>query len=166
MAKVRVDLKKPFLRQGKGEKTSLGGLAKDSPLILLHFWSPWSQECEAFLEDFIATANELARKNVAVISVLADNTPEIMPDANSYQEAVNNHVGCFWIVDDETRALSRLLRIPDLPTMVLLDRNGKVLFNGHPSEPKLWAEMKKVVPAIARPALAPDKTLEDTPPSP
>jgi hypothetical protein len=153
MSKVRVDLDKKFIKQGSKEKVSLNTLAKKSPLILLHFWSPWSQECETFQDDFIVTANELTEKNVSVVSILADTASEIIPDANSYRDTVNKKTACFWILDDQISSFTGLLRIPDLPSMVLIDRTGKVLFNGHPSDKRLWVALKKVVPSIERPAL-------------
>ena len=97
--------------------------------------------------------NELTEKNVSVVSILADTASEIIPDANSYRDTVNKKTACFWILDDQISSFTGLLRIPDLPSMVLIDRTGKVLFNGHPSDKRLWVALKKVVPSIERPAL-------------
>ena len=153
MTKVRVDLNKHFTEQSTGKNVSLGGLADKSPLILLHFWSPWSQECEELIPDFIATATELNSKSVSIVSILADSAPEILPDANSYRENVNKKIAGFWIFDDQKDPLIALLRIPALPTMVLVNRSGKVLFNGHPSDDRLWKILQKQIPTIKRPDL-------------
>jgi hypothetical protein len=46
-----------------------------------------------------------------------------------------------------------MLRIQNLPTMVLVSPEGSVIFNGHPSEDGLWDALLKLAPDVKRPAL-------------
>jgi hypothetical protein len=57
------------------------------------------------------------------------------------------------LIDREKDTLSRLLRIQSVPAMVLVSAEGKVLFNGHPSEDHLWEALSKLAPGAKRPAL-------------
>ena len=45
----------------------------------------------------------------------------------------------------------KLFRIDSIPRMVLISPAGKVLYNGHPNDPKLWAELKKLAPDLTEP---------------
>ena len=46
-----------------------------------------------------------------------------------------------------------MLRIQSVPSMVLLSSDGRVIFNGHPSEDRLWDALAKLAPGIKRPVL-------------
>ena len=42
-----------------------------------------------------------------------------------------------WLLEPEDRPLSRLLMIDSIPRMILVNAEGKVLYNGHPMDPSL-----------------------------
>lgn len=139
---------------------------KDHSAILLHFWSPWSQEIELTLEDLASTTKEAKKHKIAVVSVLAERSGEVEEDALRFIRESADHIPCFWVKDHTTTPLSQLLRVQNVPTMALIDSKGKVLFNGHPSDPALWNTLKKVAPDFKKPD-APKPTTEPNPePSP
>ena len=155
MAKVRIDFKQEFRQQADMKKVALSSLAKNSEHVLLHFWSPWSAECEANLPDFIAMARELATHEIAVVSVLIQSDQETLTAANTFRAEINEETPGAWIVDNFKPALNQTLRVLDLPTVALLSVEGAVLYNGHPSDEALWNELRKVAPEVQRPPLVP-----------
>lgn len=153
MRKVKVDgaIKLPSLLAK--EPLELGVLMRDRKALLLHFWSPWSRECEASMPDFKVTATELEKHGVAVASVLAESTPDAEKDAKEIVAGLGDKPPGVWLLDREKDSLLRLLRIQNLPTMVLVSPEGEVTFNGHPSEDDLWDKLSKLAPEVKRPAV-------------
>ena len=56
-----------------------------------------------------------------------------------------------WLVEPADRPYTKVFEIDSIPRMILLSPAGKVLFNGHPEDPELWAALKKIDPAIEAP---------------
>ena len=151
MRGVRIDLATKLASLLAGEEIDLARLLKDKKALLLHFWAPWNQESEASMPDFKVTAAELQKNGIAVVSLLADTEPEAIHDAKEIVSELGTPPPGAWLVDREKDSLHRLLRIQNLPSMVLVSPEGQVLFNGHPSEDGLWEALAKLSPAIKRP---------------
>ena len=47
----------------------------------------------------------------------------------------------------------RELRVQSLPIFVLVSNEGKILFNGDPTDDGLWDALKKVDPLVVRPEM-------------
>jgi len=155
MAQLKIDFQLPLTLQESGKATSLAEASGGATHVLLHFWSPWSDECSAFLGDFIATSNELSKNGVAVISVLAESAPDVLPDATEFLNAAKTKAACQWVLDNPDQPHSRELRLANVPTFALVHKDGRVLFNGHPAEDELWNQLKLAVPTIKRPEVPP-----------
>ena len=153
MRSVKIDgsIKLPSMLAN--DPLELGTLMRDRKALLLHFWSPWSRECEASMPDFKVTATELEKHGVAVASLLAESTPEAVKDAKEIVKGLGDKPPGVWLLDQEKDSLLRLLRIQNLPAMVLVSPEGNVIFNGHPSEDGLWDALLKLAPDVKRPAL-------------
>lgn len=131
---------------------ALGSLMKERKALLLHFWSPWSRECEESMPDFKAVALALEKHGIGVASLLVESTPDALGDAKSIVAKLGATPPGAWLADREKDSLHRLLRIQNVPAMVLVSAEGRVLFNGHPSEDKLWETLSGIAPDIVRPA--------------
>jgi hypothetical protein len=57
-----------------------------------------------------------------------------------------------WLVEPADRPYSKAFELDSIPRMILLSPEGKVLFNGHPEDPALWAALKKIDASIEAPA--------------
>lgn len=156
MAKLKIDFGQEYVLQSNGTKSSLQKLKGDAEYVLLHFWSPWSNECVAFVPDFLAMETELRKRNIPVISVLIEPGDDALRAARNFGKEFPADHGGAWIVDNFESSLSAKLRVQDLPTMVLVSSAGAVSFNGHPSEPSLWDALRKAAPGIERPRLQPN----------
>jgi thiol-disulfide isomerase/thioredoxin len=138
-----------------GDKTTFADLAKDKKAVLLHFWSPWSHECEESMPDFKVVAPELIKNGIAVASLLVESSPEILTDARAMMtSALGDNPPGLWLQGDTASKLSRTMRIQSVPSMVLLSTDGAVLYNGDPSDEALWKELHKIAPGVKRPALS------------
>jgi hypothetical protein len=135
------------------DPVGLSSLMKDRKALLLHFWSPWSRECEESMPDFKVTALELGKNGIAVASLVSESTPEALADAKEIVNKLGTPPAGAWLVDREKDSLHRMLRIQSVPSMVLLSSDGRVIFNGHPSEDRLWDALAKLAPDIKRPVL-------------
>jgi hypothetical protein len=49
-----------------------------------------------------------------------------------------------WLVEPKGEPYSGLLNIDSIPRMVLVSPEGKVLYNGHPSDPALKEALAKI----------------------
>ena len=152
MKEVRIDFATRLHTMHGSGATSLASINKDSPATLFHFWSPWSRECEATMPDFALTAIELAKQDIAVVSILPEQSAEVRTDALELIEPLGPNPPGTWLVDRDKSPLSHLLRIQSLPTMVLLDPDGRVLFNGHPADEEFWKSVTSIAPDATRPA--------------
>lgn len=152
MKDVRIDFSARLPSLHQPHATPLSELNAKAPATLLHFWSPWSRECEATMPDFIATAIELAKHDIAVISILPEPSPEIRTDALEIIAPLGPNPPGTWLLDHPKQPLAKTLRIQNLPTMVLLDHEGAVLFNGHPVDEALWKALAAIAPGLQRPA--------------
>ncbi len=151
MAAITLDPNRPLQPQDGGPGTTLGQLMKEKKATVLHFWSPMSQEVQLNLPDFIQTTKSCNEQNIAVISVLVGEYPTIKEDAELIRKEDAGEALCTWISDSNKGSLSNTLRIADIPTMVIVSPEGKILFNGHPSDKKFWSEIKMVAPEFKRP---------------
>lgn len=162
MAGLRVDLAQKLFTQTERRETSLAQLAGDAAHLVIHFWSPWSQECEAYLPDLVTTAEALREAGLPFLCLLAELSPQAVPDAELFRKKAGENSPATWLLDDEESPLGRLLRVQDLPTVVLLARDGSVLFNGHPSNDRFWEKLQAAAPGVSRPERDPgsfDETL-------
>jgi hypothetical protein len=124
---------------------------KDKKAMLLHFWSPASKECEASLPDFLVTAKALGENGVAMVSLLPENPPEILTKAREMIRPLGMNPPGAWLIDQKENPLARELRVQVLPVFILLSNEGRVLFNGDPTDDGLWDALKKIDPQIIRP---------------
>lgn len=160
MAAVTLDPQRPMPMQSGAKASTLGQLMKGKKATLIHFWSPMSQEVQINLADFILTTKSCSEQNIAVISVLVGQYPGILEDAETMRKEDANKAQCSWVVDSNKKSLANLLRITDLPTMVIASPEGKILFNGHPSDNKFWNTLQKIAPQFKRPNSFKDKADE------
>ncbi|MBK1883272.1 TlpA family protein disulfide reductase [Luteolibacter pohnpeiensis] len=152
MAAVKVDFSIKLNSLLKDGPVTLSDLIKDHQALLLHFWSPWSRECEETMPDFVTTANEVLSKKIAVASILPEDSAEVLTDAKELIASLGDKPPGKWLIDQKQGSLNRLLRIQSVPTVVLISSEGKVLYNGHPADSGFWKALLKVNPELKRPA--------------
>lgn len=155
LASIKVNLDQAFLRQADEKKVLLKTLMMGGDYLVIHFWSPWSAESEAYLPDFLAMIKTLEAHKIPVVSILIEPGQEALVEARKFcAELIPRKTGD-WVVDNSKQSLARKLRVLELPTITILQLDGSVLFSGHPSEKLLWSTLKKIDPKLERPRLKP-----------
>jgi thiol-disulfide isomerase/thioredoxin len=153
MQEVKIDKERKYSNTLDAEFTSLQKIMADKKGTMLHFWSPWSPECEATLADFLITAELLTKKGIGVASLLPEGSEKVNADAKAILLATGKDIAGHWMLDAEKSPLSAQLKVQTVPTVVLLDPAGKVVYNGHPSNEEFWSLLEKLNPEIKRPAM-------------
>ena len=152
MDTLKLDLTQELEVQSKeSKKTSLKKLLGDSPAIALHFWTPWSQESVNSFPDFLATSEVLHKNNLPSASILISGNAESRDDADSFLANYKSPLSGSWLIEAKENRLSSTLRIANFPTIVLIAKDGTVLFHGDPGANKFWTQLKKLSPNIIRP---------------
>lgn len=153
MSKIKVDTAAELAPLFGGDALPLAAVLKDRKAMIFHFWSPWSRECEESMPDFKTTALELQKNGIGVASLIFETTPEALVDAKRIVTTLGAPAPGAWLIDRENDSLHRLLRIQSVPSVVLVSPEGRVIFNGHPSEDRLWEALSALSPEIKRPAV-------------
>lgn len=162
MAKVTLDLDRTFENQKKGNvKTSLKEIAADSPAFLIHFWSPWVQPSIQAMPEFAEVAKILTENKIPVSSFLLAGTTESRKDAADFLTADQGRTPGHWLIDTVKSSLASTLRIATFPTVVLVKKDGTILFNGDPADLTLWQKLATINPTIKPPTINPVLTPEE-----
>ncbi|MFC5051680.1 thioredoxin family protein [Rubritalea spongiae] len=132
------------------EKTSTL-FEKDKTATLLYFWSPWSREFVETIDDYKRTNAEALKHNFHIVSILAEEAELVESDAKALIKDSNISTLSNWVKETQAHTLSQSLRIQNIPTLVLINNQGKVLFNGHPSNPKFWRIVSQLSPKFTQP---------------
>jgi hypothetical protein len=153
MKAVRIDFGKGYTDTLTGKPTDFGAIIGTRKGLLLHFWSPWSEECEATIADFLVSAEYLSANDVAVASVLPETSAKVIADAKAMLDATGRKLSGSWIVDSEKNPICAQLNVQSVPVVVLVSPDGAILFNGHPTDEEFWRSLGKINPAIVRPEM-------------
>lgn len=153
MKAVKVDFEKEYKDTLGDGMVSLGEVLGEKKGLLLHFWSPWSRECEATLADFFQTAEHIIPKGVGVVSILPETSAKVNGDAKAMLQATGKNIPGQWIVDSKKAPISDKLKVQSVPVVVLISAEGRVLYNGHPTEENFWKALEELGPGIMRPEM-------------
>ncbi len=152
MRGLKLDLSIAMTPVPGGEARPLAAsLGENDKALLLHFWSPWSGECDGFMPEFAAIAAHVAEHGVAVASLLSGDFPELVGEAGETIRDPKLAGSGAWFIDPAGGMFARQLRVRDLPTLVLLSPRGEVLFNGAPDDKALWKALAEIDARIRRP---------------
>jgi peroxiredoxin len=120
-----------------GERVKLSDL-RDKP-VLLNFWASWCGPCRRELPVIVKLHEELRAKGLVVFGV----NNEGKDIARQYTDKAGL---TFPTLDDSRRKVYRMYRVRNIPSMFLIDRNGRVVrfFRGAHEEEDLRAALKSV----------------------
>lgn len=136
--KVNLDWNKD-LPYTNGGHTTLNELAKGQDALLLDFWSstcPCCMESMSVLEEY---DESLPADKIRVVAINTDS----MERAEKVRQELNSNVP--WTYSDFDDYYYTALNIERVPCAVLITRDGRVLFQGHPRHPDLKVALDKWV---------------------
>lgn len=154
MRSIQLDLGVALSPVAGGEPVSVAKLVDGRKALLLHFWSPFSRECEASMPDFAKSAAGFLTNGLAVVSLVPDDSPKLLEAAAGMIRGLDGKPCGAWLVDSKSKPFGIDLRVQSLPTMVLVSKEGRILFNGDPTDDAFWEALAAIDPAIKRPESA------------
>lgn len=144
MAALTVDMKLP-LTDSMGEATTLGDVLAGKKAILIDFWASWCGPCMQLMPSLKKKGESLPAHGIVVAAMNKDDE-----NALSIAERIRKEqdMKIPWLIEPAERPFTKQFEIDSIPRMILISPEGKVLFNGHPEDPALWAALKKIDASI------------------
>lgn len=137
--KVPMDM---MLANVEGESKTLTEWMGDDEVMLVDFWASWCGPCIRLMPSLKEKQETLSKQGVFVAGVNTDRRDQLN-NAKTVRERQEME-SVPWLLDRNGGDLSGMLMVDSIPRMVLIDREGTVLYNGHPSDPSLNAALAKV----------------------
>jgi thiol-disulfide isomerase/thioredoxin len=127
--------------QGKSPSGEVVELAKyRGQIVLIQYWATWCEPCKADMAMLKELVDKYGRAGFAVLGINLDNDPQVM--ASYLKESPLPWAQIFEEGGLDSRPAVEL-GILTLPTMILVDQNGKVV-NRNISTTELANELKKL----------------------
>jgi thiol-disulfide isomerase/thioredoxin len=89
-------------------------------VVVLEFWASWCGRCKGSFEVMEELNTRFAKQGLVILGVNVDESRAAMG------EFLKEHPVTFNIVRDKTKSLVRAINIPSMPTLIVLDKDGKV----------------------------------------
>jgi thiol-disulfide isomerase/thioredoxin len=120
----------------EGGNHQLAEISEQGDSIALIFWQTWCSSCKAELPGIskIAKDSKLRMKFFGVIS-----GPDEFVDDNKVRSYLREQTLSFPQIRDREASISNTFGVKGTPTIVILGRNGEVLYNEHHT-PSDWGQ--------------------------
>ena len=151
MTNIQLQPEHPLHFHTKEGSTTFQEILAEKKAALLYFWSPWSREVQATFDDFITLAKLCEKHNITTLAIHSDTNAESMLDAKAFIKAQETTKAFEWIIDQQEEPLAQMMRVQRHPTIVLLSKEGYVLYNGTLDNKQLWLELKEIAPELITP---------------
>lgn len=96
-------------------------------VVLLNFWATWCGPCVMEIPDLIKLQEKYGEKGFQIVGLSADDNLELAADF-AKEHGINYPVLLVPTDGDSREALRPLGAISGLPTSILLDKNGKIVW--------------------------------------
>eukprot|EP00112_Aurelia_sp_Birch-Aquarium-sp1_P006196 Seg16894.1 transcript_id=Seg16894.1/GoldUCD/mRNA.D3Y31 product="hypothetical protein" protein_id=Seg16894.1/GoldUCD/D3Y31 len=121
--------------------TTFKDLLKNKNGLILRFWSPWSQHADDSYPLIEYIAKQSAPNNITFASLLIDDTKDVVADAKEFIKEPETPLASLWLVDSSNNSLTKMMRLQSLPTLVVFDKNGSIIYHGKPNKIKFWKKI-------------------------
>ncbi|MBV8610840.1 MAG: redoxin family protein [Singulisphaera sp.] len=129
----------------------------DADLVLLDFWGTWCDPCVKSVPFLVDLQKRLGSARLKVVGIACEQGPPEMRAANAAQAVQRLRINYPVLVSgmDGPCPLQRALQIQAFPTMVLVDRHGRVLWRDQGATPVTLARLDRFLASAIRPDDAP-----------
>jgi thiol-disulfide isomerase/thioredoxin len=119
----------------------------DADLVLLDFWGTWCDPCLKSITHLVDIKSRSGDRRLAVVGIACEKDP---PESSSKRvAAAAGRLGINYPIllsqNDGSCPLQRALHIQALPTMILVDREGRVLWSDQGATPGTLARLDKMI---------------------
>ncbi len=123
----------------EGELVTLNSIIGDDKAVLLEFWASRVGPSMSTMDDLKEMAVELGKKGVVVAGINIEADQAI---AESVRK--DKKITMPWLVEPDTPPYRNALKIDTIPRAVLIDSEGRILFNGLKSDKSLDAAIQSI----------------------
>ncbi|MCX8494727.1 MAG: redoxin domain-containing protein [Akkermansiaceae bacterium] len=153
MSQIHIDFETKLHALTEDQTVALKDLIAGHQAMIIHFWSPANHDCVDSLPDFAVTSKTLSEQGIAMVSLVPNSPATLLTDAKKAIEPLRQKKLGAWLIDASDHSLASQLNVKTLPTFVLISNEGRILFNGEPSNDALWDALKRIDSKIIRPQL-------------
>lgn len=112
-------------------------------VYVLEFWATWCPPCMQSIPHMIELANKYKNSDVSFISISVDRTSEPV------KQMVKSKGMTYYVGMDN--GLSEKYSVRGIPSAFIIDRSGKVAWQGHPMQPDFEQALTKALNAQPSP---------------
>ena len=129
----------------------------DAELVLLDFWGTWCDPCVKSVPFLMDLQKRLGSARLKVVGIACEPGPPELRAANVAQAVQRLRINYPVLMSgmDGPCPLQRALQIQAFPTMVLVDRHGRVLWRDQGATPVTLARLDRFLASATRPDDAP-----------
>jgi len=120
-----------------GKFVSMGALR--GKVVLVDFWATWCGPCRESMPHIAELNKRFQSKGFQVLGV----TDEDRAKVTSFFGGVTPPYPIYF---DNKGSANAVLKVDSLPTAIVLDRKGKIVYRGHPEDPET---LKAIEAAVA-----------------
>ena len=136
-----------------GRPVSLGDL--DADYILLDFWGTWCRPCLSSVPHLVELQERFDRRSLAVVGIACEDGPASANAAHVADVARQLGINYTTLVsskDDGASPVQEALHIQAFPTMILLDRKGRVVWRDQGAMTTTLARLDRVLASSTKAA--------------
>lgn len=151
MQRVTITPDREMLTLNTEKPITFKELIKDNDALILRFWSPWNQQLDTTYPLIDSAAMQCKGKRIAFASVLLENDEQLTANAKELIAEHKPALACQWLIDSNKKSFSKQLRISDLPTLIIITKEGKIAYHGTASNNRFWKTLTEINPEIKKP---------------
>lgn len=133
------------------KSTSFKQLINNKKALILRFWSPWNQQLDTTYPIIENIAKQCKDNKITFASIITGQDKQLVTAAKESITQATTKLPSLWLMDPNKKSIAKQLRISDLPTIVIITKEGKISYHGAPNNKSLWDNLTKIEPAIQKP---------------
>ncbi len=123
------------------EFTTVREVIGDNEAILIDFWASWCAPCIESMPELKRRSEVLAEYGIVVAGM---NVEGDITKANQTRQRYGMQ-SVAWLVEPESMPFSNQFKINSIPQVMLISRDGDVIFQGYPNDRTLEAALEDLV---------------------